>query len=152
MNMQLSMDLIWFLLGLIFLISEFIFPAFVLIFFGIGAWVTSLLVYLNISPNINIQLLVFPIVSLIVLILFRKKCHHLAHGKVSGRYEESPKNAMVGSFGTVIEDIEPHSHSGKVEVNGTNWTAVSDDIIPKGTGIEVIDCENLVLTVKKTQG
>ena len=40
---NLNHELLWFLLGLAFLLSEFVVPGFVIAFFGVGAWVTAIL-------------------------------------------------------------------------------------------------------------
>mgnify|MGYP007118357041 CR=1 FL=1 len=39
-----SAELLWFLVGLILLLSELALPGFVIVFFGVGAWVTAVLV------------------------------------------------------------------------------------------------------------
>ena len=38
----MSIYLIWFLIGMAFFIFELLSPAFILFFFGLGAWVTDL--------------------------------------------------------------------------------------------------------------
>ena len=140
-------ELLWFLLGLIFLLGELMLPAFVLIFFGIGAWLTSLAILIKIAPHINIQLLIFSASSLFALWLFRKKGKGLARGRVSG-HKDSASGALIGSFGVVVEDIDPDMRTGKVEVNGTNWQALSSVPLKKGTSVEVISSHNLVVNVK----
>jgi len=54
--------------------------------------------------------------------------------------------AVVGGA-VVVETIAPKA-GGKVELHGTNWAAVADAGIPKGTAVEVIGKENLTLKVK----
>lgn len=66
-------ELYWFLLGLALLLSELILPGFVIMFFGIGAWITALCILLGITENFNVQLLIFLGSSLLTLVLFRKR-------------------------------------------------------------------------------
>ena len=51
--------LLWFLFGLGIMVLELVQPGFIVIFFGIGAWVTALLVWLGVLQSLNAQLLAF---------------------------------------------------------------------------------------------
>jgi len=55
--------LFWFFLGLFLLLAEIFLPVFVIIFFGIGAWVTTLLFLFGLIESFNIQLVVFLVSS-----------------------------------------------------------------------------------------
>ena len=68
-----SAELLWFLVGLVLLLSELALPGFVIVFFGVGAWVTAVLVGFGLLPGFNAQLLVFLITSILALALFRNK-------------------------------------------------------------------------------
>lgn len=141
-------ELVWFCIGLILLLGELALPAFVVIFFGIGAWLTALAVVAGIAPNIDIQLIVFLGTSLLTLILFRKKGRRLSQGRVSGLvHGMASVDTFAGAIGVVVEAIEP-GQLGKVELHGTNWQAISDQAVKKGTSVEVISSDNLTLKVK----
>ena len=62
----MSAPLLWFLLGLAFLLIELMAPTLVLIFFGAGAWVTACVALLGLS--LNWQLVTFIFVSLFTLL------------------------------------------------------------------------------------
>ena len=47
----------------------------------------------------------------------------------------------------VISAIAPHA-PGKVELNGTHWTAEADDDIPAGARVKVTEKDNLTLKVR----
>ena len=66
----LKPEVIWFIIGLALLISEFILPGVVIIFFGIGAWVTTIFI-LIFGISLNYQLVVFISTSLLSLALLR---------------------------------------------------------------------------------
>ena len=55
----MSIYLIWFLIGVGFLVSEMLSPAFILFFFGIGAWITSKVTSLFPDMSFNQQIIVF---------------------------------------------------------------------------------------------
>lgn len=148
MFIGISPEMIWLLLGLAFLVSELILPTFVLMFFGLGACVTAACAFLGFAPHLILQVLIFAIVALLSLYLFRTRGKALSRGQVSGINKESDLGSVVGCLAMVIEDIDPQKHSGKVELHGTNWQATSEELIKKGVTVEVISSSNLRLKVK----
>jgi len=78
-----SAELLWFLVGLVLLLSELALPGFVIVFFGVGAWVTAVLVGFGLLSGFNGQLLVFLITSILALALFRNKGRKYFEGRVS---------------------------------------------------------------------
>ena len=61
---------IWFMVGLGLLLLELAIPGLVILFFGVGAWVTALVCALS-DINLNLQILIFLIASLLRLVLLR---------------------------------------------------------------------------------
>lgn len=139
-------ELLWFILGFAFLLLELATPAFIALFFGIGAWATSLTTFLALTPRFDLQIVLFVSVSLLTLLLFRKKSRR-SRGKIGPKHEEAHTiDTMVGSRGTALEEIG--ASGGRVEVFGTAWQAVSDESIKKGSVVEVVSRDNLTLKVK----
>jgi len=58
----------------------------------------------------------------------------------------SGKEALINKIGNVIEDIGPKE--GKIFVEGEIWKAISDEYIPKGTKVIVIEKKGFTLKVK----
>ncbi|MGC9194601.1 MAG: NfeD family protein [Syntrophobacteraceae bacterium] len=56
---------------------------------------------------------------------------------------------LLGMSGIVVVAIEPE---GKVFVNGELWNAASQEFIPKGERVEVMEVHNLKLKVKRING
>lgn len=54
--------------------------------------------------------------------------------------------ALIGARGVVEEPLSP---VGKVFVEGELWNAESDEFLPRGTEVEVVEVNNLKLRVKK---
>ena len=144
-------ELIWFIVGLIFLLAEFIIPGFVIFFFGAGAWVVALLaLFFNIP--LNFQLLIFLLSSVFLLIFLRKRVTQIFIGRQ--KRVESPDDNLdefKGENATVIEEIVP-GKPGKVEFHGSQWKAESDDPIAAGKIVEIISTKSITLKVKPVEG
>jgi membrane protein implicated in regulation of membrane protease activity len=140
--------LIWFLFGLILLLAELAIPSFIIVFFGVGAWAVVLAFYLGFASTLNIQLIIFMVVSVFSLVLFRQKAKRLGRGRISlNRHDANEIGTLVGSPAVVIEDIAANA-LGKVELFGTAWHATADVTITKGASVKVIARDNLTLKVK----
>ncbi len=60
-----------------------------------------------------------------------------------------PLTGYRGLIGETAVAMEPLAPDGKVFVHGELWNATSDEIVPKGTRVEVVEVENLWLKVRK---
>lgn len=142
-------ELYWFLLGLALMLSELALPGFVIIFFGIGAWITAFCIWFGVADAFNTQLVIFLFSSVLALVLFRKRGEKYFRGRVSGKVDDvAVLDDVKGERALVVEDILPSSLAGKVELHGTNWNAVADGEIRKGTPVEILERKDLTLKVK----
>jgi membrane protein implicated in regulation of membrane protease activity len=139
-----SPELIWFIIGLAFILLEFLIPGVIIIFFGIGAWVTALFMLFG-DFAINTQLIVFLVSSLVLLVVLRKKVQKIFVGKSEPGVDDV--DDIIGKKVKVIAKITPDS-SGKVMFNGSNWNAEADAEIPEETIVEIVAKNNLTLKVK----
>lgn len=147
-----SSELVWFVVGLILLLAEFAIPGLIIIFFGIGAWFTALLIGLGIIESFNLQLIVFLVSSLASLIFLRKKGKKYFEGRVSGKLSaEQSLDDISGEKAVVTSTIIPKKVGGKVEYNGTTWEAESDVTLEPGLTVEIVTRKNLTLVVKPIQ-
>jgi membrane protein implicated in regulation of membrane protease activity len=143
----LSNELLWFLFGLVVMLGEIVTPGFVLIFFGLGAWVISLLLWFGIPISFTSQLFIFLITSVLLLVLFRRFGKKYFQGKVSRPNVAGAVDDIRGERAIALSDIDP-TIGGKVEFHGTLWNAESDIAIMKGASVEVLERNNLILKVK----
>lgn len=142
-------ELVWFVVGLVLALAEFIIPGLVIIFFGAGAWITALALMLGLIETFNEQLIVFLVSSIVSLVLFRKQGQHYFEGKVSGKLAPGESlDDVHGKKAVVISAIKPKALGGKVEYNGTPWPAEAEVEIEAGTVVEIISRNNLTLKVK----
>jgi len=146
----LKPELIWFLIGLVLLILEFIMPGLIIGFFGVGAWIVAIVCLLSayVQASINAQLIIFIIASVLSLLLLRKWLKGIFIGHVKSKQDMTQDlNEFIGERVVVKEKITPKA-GGKVELHGTNWIAKADEEIAAGTVVEIIAEDNLTLKVK----
>ena len=141
--------LLWFVVGLVLALAEFILPGLVIIFFGAGAWITALALMFGVIHSFNEQLLVFLASSIFSLIAFRKHGQRYFEGKVSGKLAPGETLEDVhGQKAVALTAIKPRSVGGRVEYNGAPWPAEAEVEIAEGTVVEIIRRNNLTLIVK----
>lgn len=142
----LKPQLLWFALGVVLLLLEFASPGVVLIFFALGAWLVALLC-LAAEISLNLQLGVFVVSSVVLLLVFRNRIK----GRIDGPQPAAgagESDELVGRRALVTREIRS-DRSGRVDCRGTTWKAKAGERIPEGAAVEILDKENLTLTVKK---
>ncbi|HNR69414.1 MAG TPA: NfeD family protein [bacterium] len=139
-----SPPILWFVIGLVCLLLEFILPGIVIVFFGIGAWIVALLLLLLPMP-IEYQLLIFISSSLFLLMALRRNLQKWF-------FKENADDLLtmqeyVGEKAIVVEAIAGKM-PGKVELHGTRWEAEAECEIAVGTPVIVRGKKNLTLLVE----
>lgn len=141
-----NIAVVWFIIGFVLLLLEFVIPGFILFFFGIGAWIVAILcLYMDLS--INAQLLIFLSSSIVTILLFRKWLKNII---LTRKKSSEIEHEFVGKTGKAESKISP-GQNGKVGFRGTSWDAMSDDIIEKGENVTIIGNESILLIVKSTK-
>jgi len=146
--MDFNPSIIWFLIGLALVLSEFILPGIILVFFGLGAWIVALGSWMGILGSTNAQLLTFGISSVLLLVLLRRWFQNRFIGFVG---DSQTPNVNIDDFSgqlvTVTTEIQP-GQSGRVEYKGAGWKATSDGTIPAGQSAVIESVEGITLHVK----
>ncbi len=93
------------------------------------------------------QIAAFSIVSIILFYTIRPIVKKQFYK--SGENVKTNVDALIGQVGVVDEKIDPEENSGRVNVGGDNWKAVSVDdvVIEKGQKVEVIKVEGIKIHV-----
>jgi membrane protein implicated in regulation of membrane protease activity len=138
-------EMIWFMIGLVLFLLELVVPGFVIFFFGLGAWVTALVCLLA-DPGINIQALIFVVVSVLALVGLRKIITKKFFYSKDNRSEEV-EDEFTGKEAIAITDFGTDKN-GKVEFKGTNWKAESGFEIKAGQTVIIVEKENFKLIVE----
>jgi membrane protein implicated in regulation of membrane protease activity len=138
--------LLWFIAGLVLLLTELFAPSLILMFFGLGAWIVTAL-YLLFNIGLPTQLIVFAVSSIVLLVFLRNKLKPVFLGYVSSK-QNSGQNMddFFEKEAVVVARIEP-GKPGKVEFNGVAWDAVSDSSLDVDTRVKIIDRSGLKLKV-----
>lgn len=115
------------------------------IWFAVGALagcVTSLL-----TDNWIIQAIVFIVVTIVVLIFVRP----FAVKFINNNAEKTNVDSMQGKTGKVLDTIDNVNATGKIMIDGMEWTArsVEGDIIPKDELVTVVSVKGVKAMVKK---
>lgn len=131
--MNLSPSLIWFLVGVAFLIAELLIPGFVLIFFTAGCWIAGLIVLL-IDIELTTQILIFSVSSLALLFSLRKYSIKIFKGTILNDVDDRYRDSKIGKTAIVTKTITQNM-PGEIKVMGSFWRAISDTKIEKGQSV-----------------
>lgn len=138
-------ELFWFILGLVFFLAELVIPGFFIFFFGLGAWVAAITCLIW-NPGINLQIVIFAIVSVISLIGLRRI---IQRKFFYSRNDESNavEDEFTGKEAVALVDFGSDKN-GKVEFKGTTWKAESESDIKQGQTVIIVNKENFKLIVE----
>ena len=118
--------LIWFLVGLTLVLLEFAAPGVVLIFIGLGAWVTALAVKLGWASGSGPQMAWFATSSLVLLLGLRRLFKSWFTGFATQHDGRSNLDDYIGSEVVVLTPIAGQTR-GQVEFKGAHWSARAAD-------------------------
>jgi len=132
---------LWTGLAIVMGIGEIFTAGFFLLPFAIGAGAAAVLAWLGVS--VIAQWLVFFGVSLVAMVYLRRF--------IRRQDEITPQavgaNRWANSRGIVLEAIDPITSSGMVRIGGEEWRAVSDQAIPAGSKVLVLEVTGSRLVV-----
>jgi membrane protein implicated in regulation of membrane protease activity len=137
---------LWLFLGLILLGIEVMTPGgFYILFFGLAALIVGALTGLGVVQSEPAQWLLFSLLSIGSLMVFRHPLRRLAHF-------DAPKDmvdSLIGESVLVLDALDTGEH-GKAELRGTVWNAKNAGTVPlsKGQRGRVAKVEGLTLWIE----
>lgn len=140
----------WLVLGLLLVLAEMaVAGGFYFIFFGAAAIVVGLLASFGLAGPFGLQLLLFSVLSVGSLALFRSRLLHWFQREP----QSPPVDTLVGEIGTASEDLTPGS-VGHIELRGTSWTArnATATVVARGTRCRVVRVDGLTVDVEPEGG
>ncbi len=145
MNITLQLGLWhWLIVGFLLLALEMLVPAMVLIWFGIGAIVTGILLALIPGLSVGIQILVFALLSVGSLVIWRKT--HPEQSVTSDTPELNNRlHSHIGKEYVLSEAII--NGRGSMRVGDTAWRVQGPDL-PAGTRVRVTGVSGVIFTVE----
>ena len=147
MEIFIQAAVIWFIIGFIFFLLEFVIPGLILFFFAVGAWIVALL-SLFIDLSFNLQLMIFVASSVVTIFLLRKWVKKMLYG--NKRSTELLEDEFLGKIARSETAISP-GNNGKVNFKGTSWQAASEDFIDAGENVTIVGNESILLIVKSNK-
>lgn len=141
----MEMWLLWIILSGILLILEIFTSGFLLIWPGIGAFLSFIAAICGV--DITIQVMIFT-VSTILLLLFMKP---ILNKFV--KVKETPMNnkSLIGKTGIVLKELSKIEQTGQIKIEGEIWTAIptDDSIIQVNEKVTIEQIDGVKLIVKK---
>ena len=138
--------LYWLYLGVALIVIEVMTPGLVSLFFGLAALTLALLTWL-IPPFAGAagwQWIVFSLLSVVYILLLRKSLKRVFNG--DKEVSDVANDEFNGKLAVVVEEVAPN-RPGRVEFQGSTWTAESGAVLPKGAPVRICGKRNLTLKV-----
>jgi len=143
--MEISPIIIWFIVGLVLILMEFVIPGLVIVFFGVGAWVAAIFVWIFPNMAFWVQMMIFTVFSVVTLVFLRRSLKKRFFADQEGADTEGVDD-YIGKTAVVEKAIV--DGDGKVDYRGASWAAYADEDIPVGTKVEIVDKDSIKLKVK----
>lgn len=134
----------WLVLGVGLLVLEVMTPGLISLFFGMAGVTVALIVWLFPIPQ-TAQWLLFSLLSVVYILLLRKTMKKVFNGdkEVSERLNDD----FTGRLAVVADPIAPNK-PGRVEFNGSTWTAEAESELLKGQSVRILGKKNLTVKVE----
>lgn len=141
------MPLLWTVLTVVFAMAEAATAQLVGIWFAGAAFITLILTLIGLK-SVTLQLCAFVFFSVLLLVLTRPAAKKLtAKNKL-----KTNTDSLIGKTAVVTESIDNLSCTGRVKVNGMEWSARSKgENIAAGKTVEISDIEGVKLIVKNIE-
>jgi membrane protein implicated in regulation of membrane protease activity len=144
-------EIIWFVIGVVLVLLELALPGVIVVFFGLGAGVTSLLLWLGLITSLDAQLMVFSVASLVLLFALRRWVKNRFTGYVPDAASgASNLDDFAGGTATAVDDLVP-GRVGPVEFRGSRWSAIADTPIARGETGRITKLDGLTLHLTRKE-
>lgn len=136
----------WLIAGILLFLIEIFTPGFFAASLGIGAFFASAAAFLGWS--IEIQLLIFSLISVISIFVFRPLIKKYFYTTA-----DVPTNAdaLIGKQGLVVQAVDENNTQGRVAIDGDEWQYIMANPatqVKKGDRVRVVGRDSIVLTVE----
>lgn len=140
----------WAVAGLALILAELAVPAFVLIWFGLGALLVAL--FAAVAPQIGLtaQLTAWLLASVVLTALWFKVFKPGQHKTRIGMADAD----VLGEIGLLVRDVAPFA-KGEVRfqkpiLGSDTWPCMADEVIGAGARVKVVAVEGSFLKVDKS--
>ncbi|QLE87175.1 MULTISPECIES: NfeD family protein [Shewanella] len=140
--------LIWAVIGVVLMLAEIIVPGGIVILVGAACLIVAAALTFGIVDGFVQSMTLWFIASMVLMLVFRQVTQRMIGGDahVDNTDEELD---LYNQQAVVKVTIGPGQQQGRVEFQGTEWTALGDGSeIVAGTPVKVICRENIALVVE----
>ena len=138
----------WLILFVVLLIIEIFTMGLTTVWFAGGALVAFVLAFVEVG--LPVQIIVFLLVSILLLVLTRP----IAIQFFNKERQKTNADRLIGQKAVVLETIDTLHSTGRVEINGMEWSAKAEDttaVIEAGMVVSVEGIQGVKLIVKKEE-
>ena len=138
----------WLILFVVLLIIEIFTMGLTTVWFAGGALVAFVLAFVEVG--LPVQIIVFLLVSILLLVLTRP----IAIQFFNKERQKTNADRLIGQKAVVLETIDTLHSTGRVEINGMEWSAKAEDaaaVIEAGAVVSVEGIQGVKLIVKKEE-
>ena len=137
----------WLMTFVVLLVVEIVTLGLTTVWFALGAIAAFLAAY--VGASVLVQIIVFLIVSVALLIVTRP----IVMKHFNQKRERTNAESLIGQKAIVIETIDSIHGVGRVEVNGMEWAAKTDEseLIEKDTIVSIKGIQGVKLIVEKEE-
>jgi membrane protein implicated in regulation of membrane protease activity len=135
----------WLIAGIALFLVEIFTPGFFAASLGIGAFSAAIAAW--VGANLEVQLLIFSLVSVISIIILRP----IIKKHLEAKDVRTNADAMIGRIGTVVQVVDKKTGQGRMALDGDEWQFVLSDATAnpaKGDQVRVLERNSIVLTVE----
>lgn len=131
-------------IAFIFLILEMLTPVLFFLNFALAAFICAIIALF--TSNITILVIAFSILSVASMYTLRPL---LVKNQKDKKLETGLESKYIGKTAKAVEDI--NKDSGAISLYDERWQArnINDDTIEKGSKVEIVRNESIVMFVKK---
>ena len=137
----------WLVLFVVLLVVEIATMGLTTIWFAGGALIAFIAAYIHLG--IGLQIVLFLAVSILLLVLTRP----IAVKYFNQEREKTNVDSLIGQSAIVKEEINTIKATGRVEVNGMEWSAKTEhtEIIEVNTVVSIKGIQGVKLIVEKAE-
>ncbi|MBN2038909.1 MAG: NfeD family protein [Spirochaetes bacterium] len=149
MNFTVSGINIWWMIGIILVLLEFLIPGLVIVFLGLGAFVVAAFLHFGLISGIIQELLTWFISSIFFLVTLRFLVM-MYYPSDTKKKDINEDHEVIGTIVDLLEDIT-ENQKGRIKHSDSTWPAASEngEEIKAGEKVEIVGRENLTWIVKK---
>ena len=137
----------WLIVFVVLLVVEIVTLGLTTVWFALGAIASFLAAY--VGASILVQIIVFLITSIVLLIVTRP----IVMKHFNQKRERTNAESLIGQKAIVIETVDSIHGVGRVEVNGMEWSAKTEEsgLIEKDTIVSIKGIQGVKLIVEKEE-